>query len=59
MKKVKPVIARNSGELAKVVGLSPADGKEIEFRRNQNDKSVAKKRLKKSDGRSQDQSSRK
>ena len=48
MKKVKPVLARNSRELAKVLGLSPADGMEIEFRSNLNNKIievVAKKGL--------------
>jgi predicted XRE-type DNA-binding protein len=48
MKKVKPVVARNSRELAKVLGLSPAEGMEIEFRSNLNDKIievVAKKGL--------------
>ena len=48
MKKVKPVLAGNSRELAKVLGLSPADGMEIEFRSNLNNKIievVAKKGL--------------
>ena len=48
MKKVKPVLARNSRELAKALGLSPADGMEIEFRSNLNNKIievVAKKGL--------------
>lgn len=48
MKKVRPVIARNARELAKVLGLSPADGMEIEFRSDLNDKIievVAKKGL--------------
>ena len=40
MKKVKPVIARNARELAKVLGLSPAEGMEIEFRSNLNDKII-------------------
>ena len=40
MKKVKPVVARNARELAKVLGLSPADGMEIEFRSNLNDKII-------------------
>src|SRR5438034_11562847 len=31
MKKPKPVVARNTRELAKVLGLSPADRVEIEF----------------------------
>ena len=48
MKKVRPVVARNARELAKVLGLAPADGMEIEFRRDLNDKIievVAKKGL--------------
>ena len=48
MKKVKPVVARDARELAKVLGLSPAEGMEIEFRSNLNNKIievVAKKRL--------------
>ena|SRR2546422_10899902 len=52
MKKVRPVVARNSRELAKVLGLSPADGMEIEFRSDLNDKIievVAKKGLTHSD----------
>ena len=32
MRKVKPVVARNAKELAKVLGLAPAEGMEIEFR---------------------------
>jgi len=40
MKKVKPVVARNARELAKVLDLSPADGMEIEFRSNLNDKII-------------------
>src|SRR5215468_2777839 len=40
MKKGKPVVARNARELAKVLGLSPADGMEIEFRSDLNDKVV-------------------
>ena len=31
MKKVKPVVARDARELAKVLGLTPAEGMEIEF----------------------------
>jgi hypothetical protein len=38
MKKVRPVVARNAKELAKVLGLAPADGMEIEFRSDLNDK---------------------
>lgn len=52
MKKVKPVVARDARELAKILGLSPAEGMEIEFRRNLNDKIievVAKKGLTHSD----------
>src|SRR5438874_8020786 len=52
MKKVKPVVARNARELAKVLGLAPADGMEIEFRSDLNDKIievVAKKGLTHSD----------
>jgi len=48
MKKVKPVITRDARELAKALGLTPADGMEIEFRSNLNDKIievVAKKGL--------------
>ena len=48
MKKVKPVVTRDSRELAMALGLSPADGMEIEFRSNLNDKIievVAKKGL--------------
>ena len=40
MKKVRPVVARNARELAKVLGLSPADGMEIEFRSDLNDKII-------------------
>ena len=32
MRKVRPVVARNPRELAKVLGLAPAEGMEIEFR---------------------------
>src|SRR5438128_5170801 len=48
MKKVRPVVARNARELAKVLGLSPADGRTIEFRTDLNDKIIEvvnKKRL--------------
>lgn len=46
MKKVKPVVARNARELAAVLGLTPADGLEIEIRSDLNDKiiEVVKKR---------------
>ncbi len=40
MKKVRPVVARNARELAKVLGLAPADGMEIEFRSDLNDKII-------------------
>ncbi len=52
MKKVRPVVARNARELAKVLGLASADGMEIEFRSDLNDKIievVAKKGLTHSD----------
>ena len=52
MKRVKPVVARDARELAQVLGLSPAEGMEIEFRSNLNDKIievVAKKGLTHSD----------
>jgi hypothetical protein len=40
MKKVRPIVARNARELAKVLGLAPADGIEIEFRSDLNDKII-------------------
>ena len=40
MRKVKPVVARNARELAKVLGLTPADGLEIEIRSDLNDKII-------------------
>jgi predicted XRE-type DNA-binding protein len=40
MKKVKPVVARNAKELAKAIGLTPADGVEIEIRSDLNDKII-------------------
>ena len=40
MKKVRPVIARNAKELANVLGLAAADGMEIEFRSDLNDKII-------------------
>ena len=40
MKKVKPVVARNARELANVLGLTPVDGMEIEFRSNLNNKII-------------------
>jgi len=45
MKKARPVLSRNTNELVKVLGLTPAVGMEIEFSRDLNDKiiDVAKK----------------
>jgi predicted XRE-type DNA-binding protein len=40
MKKVKPAVARNARELAALLGLSPADGLEIEIRSELNDKII-------------------
>lgn len=40
MKKVKPAVARNARELAAVLGLTPADGLEIEIRSDLNDKII-------------------
>jgi predicted XRE-type DNA-binding protein len=40
MKKVKPVVARNARELAKALGLTPADAVELEIRSALNDKIV-------------------
>ena len=40
MKKVKPVVARNARQLAKLLGLTPADGVEIEIRSALNDKII-------------------
>ena len=40
MKKVKPVVARNARELAKVLGLTPAEGMEIEFCSRLNEKII-------------------
>ena len=39
MKKIKPVVGR-IGELAKALGLTPADGLEIEIRSDLNDKII-------------------
>jgi hypothetical protein len=44
MKKVKPVVARNARELAAVLGLTPADGLEIEIRSDLNDKIIEEKK---------------
>ena len=40
MRKVRPVVARNAQELAKALGLTPADGMEIEFRSDLNNKII-------------------
>ncbi|MBI2339496.1 MAG: XRE family transcriptional regulator [Deltaproteobacteria bacterium] len=40
MKKHKAIVARNAAELAKVLGLSPADGVEMEIRSDLNDKII-------------------
>jgi predicted XRE-type DNA-binding protein len=48
MKKNNPVVARNSKELASALGLTPADGVEIELRSELNSKIVeivARKKL--------------
>jgi predicted XRE-type DNA-binding protein len=48
MKKVKPVVTHDGKELAKVLGLTPAEGMEIQFRSDLNDRIievVKKKRL--------------
>ena len=38
MRKVKPVVTRNARELAAALGLTPADGAEIELRSELNSK---------------------
>jgi len=40
MKKSKAVVARSAAQLAKALGLTPADGAEIELRSNLNSKIV-------------------
>jgi plasmid maintenance system antidote protein VapI len=40
MKKGRPVVARNAKELAKALGLAPANGMEIEFRSDLNNKMI-------------------
>ena len=40
MKKVKPIVARNPKELAKALGLTAAEGMEIQFRSELNDKII-------------------
>jgi len=41
MKKVEPVVVRNSAEMAQALGPSPADAVEMEIRRRINDKIIA------------------
>jgi predicted XRE-type DNA-binding protein len=41
MRKVKPIETKNAEELAKFLGLSPADGAEIELRSDLNDKIIS------------------
>ena len=40
MRKVRPIVARNARELATALGLSPAEGMEIQFRSDLNDKII-------------------
>jgi len=40
MRKVKPIVARNARELAKALGLTPAEGVEIAIRSDLNDKII-------------------
>jgi predicted XRE-type DNA-binding protein len=40
MKKTKATVTRNATELAEALGLTPADGLEIEFRSDLNDKII-------------------
>jgi predicted XRE-type DNA-binding protein len=40
MRKAKPLVAQNAAELATVLGLSPADGAEIQLRSDLNDKII-------------------
>ncbi len=40
MKKTKAIVARTAAELAKALGLSPAEGTEIEFRSELNSKII-------------------
>ena len=40
MKKSKPIVAKDTAELAQVLGLSPADGVEIQLRSDLNDKII-------------------
>ena len=40
MKKIKTIVTKNAAELAEVLGLTPADAVEIEFRTDLNDKLI-------------------
>ena len=40
MKKLRPIVARNARELANALGLTPAEGMEIQFRSDLNDKII-------------------
>ena len=40
MKKSKPIVAKDATELARVLGLSPATGVEIQLRSDLNDKII-------------------
>jgi predicted XRE-type DNA-binding protein len=40
MKKTKSIVAKNASELAEILGLTPADGAEIEVRSDLNDKII-------------------
>jgi predicted XRE-type DNA-binding protein len=40
MKNERPAVVRNARELAKTLGLTPAEGMEIEFRSDLNDKII-------------------
>jgi predicted XRE-type DNA-binding protein len=40
MKKNKSIVAKNASELAEILGLTPADGAEIEVRSDLNDKII-------------------
>ena len=41
MKKIKPIVVRNSAEMAEALGLSPADAVEMEIRQRINEKIIA------------------
>ncbi len=40
MKKLKPIVSKNATDLAKALGLDPADGVEMEIRSELNDKII-------------------